>query len=138
MNEYVKKFFRRGLVFGGFGPIIAGIVFAVLEGVIGDLNLSGKQILLAVISTYMLAFLQAGASVFNQIESWPIPKSLAFHFLTIYLAYVITYVVNTWIPFEPIAILIFTGAFAIVYALVCLVVVISIKSSEKLLNKRLK
>ena len=138
MNEYVKKFLYRGLIFGGFGPIILGIVFAILESTIDDFSVSGYQILLAVISTYLIAFLQAGASVFNQIESWPLPKSLALHFLTIYLAYVVTYIVNTWIPFDPIAILIFTGAFIAVYALIWVIVVISIKSTEKILNKRLK
>ena len=66
------------------------------------------------------------------------PKSLACHFLTLYLAYVMTYAVNTWIAFEPIAILIFTCVFVAVYALVWLIVVISIKSIEKTLNGRLK
>ena len=138
MNEYVRKFLHRGLIFGGFGPIIVGIVFSLLEATLDNFSISGYQILTAVASTYLLAFLQAGASVFNQIESWPLPKSLACHFLTLYFAYVTTYAVNTWIPFEPIALLVFTGVFVAVYALVWLIVVISIKSTEKILNKRLK
>lgn len=138
MNEYVRKFLHRGLIFGGFGPIIVGIVFAILEATLDNFSLSGYQILTAVVSTYLLAFLQAGVSVFNQIESWPLPKSLACHFLTLYFAYVITYAVNTWISFEPIAILIFTGVFAVGYALVWIIVVVSIKSTERILNKKLK
>ncbi len=138
MNEYVKKFLFRGLVFGGFGPIITGVVFAILEGTLDVFSINGYQIMLAVISTYLLAFLHAGASVFNQIEGWPLVKSLLCHFSTLYVAYVVTYTVNTWIPFEPIALLIFTGVFVAVYALVWLVVVISVKSTEKILNKRLK
>ena len=31
MNKYLKEFFHRGLIFGGFGPIILGIVFAILK-----------------------------------------------------------------------------------------------------------
>ena len=27
MNIYTKEFFHRGLMFGGFGPIIVGIIF---------------------------------------------------------------------------------------------------------------
>lgn len=138
MNKYVKKFLFRGLVFGGFGPIITGVVFAILEGTLDDFSINGYQIMLAVISTYLLAFLQAGASVFNQIEGWPVAKSLVCHFSTLYVAYVATYAVNTWIPFEPIALLIFTGVFVAVYALVWLVVVISLKSAEKKLNKKLR
>lgn len=138
MNKYVKAFFHRGLIFGGFGPIIVGIVFAILGATLEDFHIDGWQILLAIASTYLLAFLQAGASVFNRIESWPIPKSLACHFLTVYLAYVVTYTVNTWIPFEPIAILVFTGVFVAIYAVVWLIVVISMKTTEKILNKKLK
>ena len=138
MNEYVKKFLHRGLIFGGFGPIIMGIVFTVLDATLEEFSVTGYQMLLAVVSTYLLAFLHAGASVFNQIESWQLPKSLACHFLTLYFAYVTTYAVNTWIAFEPIAILIFTGVFAAIYALVWLIVVISIKSTEKILNRKLK
>ena len=31
MNCYVKEFLKRGLMFGGFGPIVAGIVYLILE-----------------------------------------------------------------------------------------------------------
>ena len=138
MNEYVRKFLHRGLIFGGFGPIILGIVFAILGATIDNFHIEGWQIMLAVISTYFLAFLQAGASVFNQIESWPLPKSLVCHFFTVYFAYVITYMLNTWIPFEPLAILIFTAGFVAAYAVIWVIVVISIKSTEKILNRKLK
>ena len=100
MNKYVKEFLHRGLVFGGFGPIILGIIYAVIEGVHANFSLNGVQILIAIISIYLLAFLQAGASVFNQIEHWSVPKSTFFHFLVIYLAYTICYTVNSWIPFR--------------------------------------
>lgn len=50
--------------------------------------LTGGQVCLAIISTYLLAFLQAGASVFNQIGAWTLPKSLFCRFATLYAAYV--------------------------------------------------
>ena len=31
MNKYVKEFFKRGLIFSGFGPIVAGIVYLCIE-----------------------------------------------------------------------------------------------------------
>jgi hypothetical protein len=71
MNKgYFKAFLHRGLIFGGFGPIIVGIVFFVLSLTLEDFSLSGQEVFFAIISTYLLAFLQAGASIFNQIESW--------------------------------------------------------------------
>ena len=74
-------------MFGGFGPVVVGIVYLILSKSINDFSLNGEQMCLAIISTYILAFLQAGATVFNQIESWPVTKSLLYHFLTLYLAY---------------------------------------------------
>ena len=138
MKKYLKEFLRRGLMFGGFGPIVAGIVFAILGATIKDFHIEGWQILLAIVSTYLLAFVQAGATVFNQIESWSIGKSLAFHFITIYLAYSLTYIVNSWIPFEPMVLVIFTAIFVVAYAVIWLSVFLTIKATEKKLNKSLR
>ena len=125
-------------MFGGFGPIVASIVFAILGATLENFHIDGWQILLSVVSTYLLAFVHAGASVFNQIEHWSIAKSLACHFATLYVAYTLTYTLNTWIPFEPMALLIFTGIFVAVYAVIWLIVFFSVKSAEKRLNRKLR
>lgn len=137
MNKYVKSFLHRGLLFAGFGPIVAGIVYFCISLSAEPLSLTGGQMLLAIVSTYLLAFVHAGASVFNQIDEWPLAKSVFWHFASLYLAYVICYLVNTWIPFEWIALAIFTGVFVGVYLVVWLVVFVSIKLTEKRLNKKL-
>lgn len=136
MNKYLKEFFHRGLMFAGFGPVILGIIFAIIETTQEGFSLGGYEVLIAILSTYLLAFVQAGASVFNQIESWPIAKSLFCHFGSIYLAYVLCYVVNTWIPFEIMAVVIFTAIFLVVYAVVWLTVYFIVKASEKKLNAK--
>ena len=138
MKKYLKEFLRRGLIFGGFGPIVGGIVFAILGATIEDFHIEGWQILLAIVSTYLLAFVQAGATVFNQIEGWSIGKSLAFHFITIYLAYSIAYVVNSWIPFEPMVLVIFTAVFVVTYAVIWVSVFLAVRATEKKLNKNLR
>lgn len=138
MNKYFKEFLHRGLMFGGFGPIIVGIVFLVLDLTLEDFRLGGAEVLLAIVSTYLLAFVQAGASVFNQIEHWSLAKSLLFHFLTIYLAYSLCYIVNSWIPFEPMVILIFTVIFIVAYFIIWFTVYFSTKAIEKRLNKKLR
>jgi len=137
MNIYVKRFLQRGMAFGGFGPIIAGIIYVVIDANIDNLVLTGVEVCIAIISTYALAFIQAGASVFNQIEHWSVPKSTLFHFGAIYIAYVGCYLINTWIPFEPIVIAIFTGIFAVSYLIIWSIVVITIKLTSKKLNKKL-
>ena len=138
MNKYVKEFLHRGLIFGGFGPIIMGIIYAILQNTINGFTLSGNEVLIAIVSIYILAFLQAGASVFNQIEHWSMAKSLGFHFLTIYIAYVCCYLINSWIPFNINVILIFTAIFAVSYFIIWLTVYISVKIISKKLNKIFK
>ena len=137
-NKYVLQFLHRGMLFAGFGPIIAGMVYLVLSFSLENFSLTGPQMFLAILSTYLLAFLQAGASVFNQIEHWPLAKSLLCHFSTIYAAYMLCYLVNTWIPFEWIAVLIFTLIFIVSYFIIYLAVVLSIKAASKRLNAKLR
>lgn len=138
MNRYVNTFLHRGMLFGGFGPIVMGIVYYVLEQTVPKFSLSGSQVLLAVVSTYVLAFLQAGSSVFHQIESWSPPRSLLCHFSVLYVSYVSCYLVNTWIPFEPIVLLIFTAFFVVGYVLICLIVYFAAKTVSRQLNQKLK
>lgn len=137
MNKYVKEFFHRGLMFSGLGPVIVGIVYISISNSIDNFSLTGAEVFIAIISMYILAFLQAGASVFNQIEHWSIVKSMFFHFSTIYVAYVSCYLVNTWIPFDPMFILVFTAIFVAIYLFIWFVVFLSIKATTKKLNKKL-
>ena len=134
----VRDFFFRGLMFGGFGPIIAGIVYLILHLTLQDLTLTGLQVFTVIVSTYLLAFVHAGASVFNQIESWPLAKSTLCHFGLLYLAYVLCYVINSWIPFEPLVLGIFTAIFAVGYAVIWLAVYVSIRVTVKRLNRSLR
>ena len=138
MNKYVKEFFHRGLMFSGFGPIILGIVYFILSKTINNFTLSGGEVLSGIISTYLLAFVQAGATVFNQIENWGISKSLLCHLLTLYVAYSLCYVANTWIPFEPKVLLLFTVIFMAFYFIVWGIVYSIVKTTSKNLNAKLE
>lgn len=124
-------------MFGGFGPIVAAIVFFIVSLTVEDFFFTGYEVLVAVLSTYALAFIHAGASVFNQIEGWPITKSLLFHFLTLFAAYSACYILNSWIPFEPIVLLIFALIFIVTYFVIWLTVYLIVRATGKELNQRL-
>ena len=138
MNKYLKMFLHRGLVFGGFGPIVVGIVHLVLENTIEDFSLGGGEVCMAIVSTYLLAFSHAGASVFNSIEEWGLAKSVACHFGVLYAAYSICYLVNDWIPRSILGFAMFTGIFAAIYLIVWVTVVVSIRFASRDFNKKLK
>ena len=138
MNKYVKEFIHRGLIFGGFGPVILGIIYFILSKTVDGFMLSGLEVMIGIISTYLLAFVHAGASIFNQIEHWGISKSLLCHLSILYVAYSLCYVINTWIPFEPKVLLIFTIVFLTIYFVVWGIVYLSVKTISKNCNAKLK
>ncbi|MBE5740776.1 MAG: DUF3021 domain-containing protein [Clostridiales bacterium] len=137
MNQHVKNYFFRGLLFGGFGPIVMGIVLCILQLSGVGIVLDGFDVVIAVVSTYILAFVQAGSSVFNQIDSWPIAKSLGIHFSSLYVVYVACYLVNKWLPFDWRVIAIFSGVFVAVYLGIWLTVYFVVKCVSKKLNKNI-
>lgn len=137
MRKYVKDFLMRGMIFGGLGPIILGIIYLFISLSVNDFTVTGKEAFLAILSVYILAFIQAGASVFNQIESWSVAKSTVIHLSVIYFDYVLCYLINTWLPFEWIAVLIFTGVFVLTYFVIWITVVLILKKTSKSLNEKL-
>lgn len=137
MNKYVKEFLHRGLVFGGFGPIVASIILLIINTAGGPVTLTAKDYFTSTVSIYLLAFVHAGASVFNQIEHWSLPKSVFFHFSSLYIVYSLCYIINSWIPFEPKVLLIFTAVFVAGYIAVWLTVMVILKITTKEMNSRL-
>ena len=137
MNKYLKEFFKRGLMFAGFGPIVLGVVYYIIS-LTTDFVLSGFEVLIAIVSIYILAFIQAGSTVFNQIEEWSIFKSLLFHIGTLYLAYLGCYLVNSWIPFDWIVVLIFTIVFVSIFLIIWCTVYFIVKCTTKELNNKLQ
>ena len=138
MNIYVKEFIKRGLMFSGLGPVTAALIIFIIYQLEEIPALSGMQVLIMVASTYILAFVQAGATVFNQIEHWSLPKSLACHFASLYAVYVLCYLVNTWIPFNINVILIFTIIFMASFFTIWTIVFLSVRHLSKKLNKNLR
>ena len=138
MNNYIKAFFHRGLIFAGFGPVITGIIIWAVSLGTNVEPLNASQMLIAIVSTYLLAFVHAGASVFNQIEHWPIMKSLLCHLGTLYTAYTACYLFNSWLPFDWKVLLIFTAIFLAVYLAIWVIVLISLKATSRKFNSKIK
>ncbi len=138
MNGYVRKFLHRGLVFGGFGPIVVGVVYWVLSHELKDFSLSGSEVFLGILSTYLLAFVHAGASVFNQMDEIPLALSSLMHFGTLYVAYTLCYLLNAWIPFELTVFLIYTLIFVVGYFAVWISVYASVRAASRRFNTCLR
>ena len=132
-----KEFLHRGLMFGGFGPIIMGIIYAIVEKTAAGFSLSGMEVLTAIVSIYLLAFIQAGTSVFHQIESWSAARAAFCQLGVLYLTYVGCYLLNSWIPFRMSVVLLFTAIFVVGYFAIWLAVAISVKLVSRKLNTKI-
>ena len=137
MNKYMKSFLHRGLVFSGFGPIITSVVFWAISLANSEVIFTGTVVLSGMLSTYFLAFIVAGASVINQIEHWPIGKRSLVHLSILYITYLVCYLVNSWIPFDWIVVLVFTLVFVLTYLVIWLIVYVSSKHTAKKMNDKL-
>ena len=138
MNRYVKEFLRRGLMFAGFGPIVLGAIYAIVERTTEGFSLTGTEIFVAILSIYILAFVQAGATVFESVEEWSLPKVLFFHFSALYVTYVCCYLVNSWIPFDIRVILLFTAVFAAGFFTIWAAVYFTVKLTTRKMNEKLR
>ena len=124
-------------MFSGLGPVTAALVIFIISHFEENLHLEASQVLIMTVSTYILAFVQAGATVFNQIEHWSVPKSLACHFSSLYAVYVLSYLDNTWIPFNINVILVFTAIFVVTFFVIWTTVFLTVRHLSKKLNKNL-
>jgi hypothetical protein len=138
MNKYVKEFLRRGLMFSGFGPIVFGIIVLCISYFDSVAVHSARNIFMGIVTTYTIAFVQAGVTVFNQIEHWSVPKSLLCHFGTLYVTYSLCYIFNSWIPFKAEVLVTFTVIFAVVFFAVWGIVYLCVRNTSKKINEKLR
>ena len=137
MNKYLKEFLHRGLVFGGFGPIVVSIILLAINAAGEAVTLTAKDYFTSTVSIYLLAFVHAGASVFNQIEHWSLPKSVFFHFSSLYIVYSLCYIINSWIPFGPEVLAIITAIFVALYFVIWGTVYLSGRAASRRFNSKI-
>ena len=138
MKKYVKEFIMRGLICAASGPLVIAIIYAILgaQGIVTAL--SPAEVSTAIISVTVMAFIAAGVTMVYQIEQLPLPCAILIHGGVLYADYLLMYILNRWIPRNWQAIGIFTAVFAAGYALIWLVIYLTIRAKTERINKKLK
>ncbi len=137
MKSFFKTFIRRGLIFSGFGPLIAGIVYLVLDLSGANYELTGKEVFMGILTTYIIAFIHAGSSAFNDIEKWGKAKAMLCQLSCIYVVYLVGYLINNWIPFNYKVILIFTVGIVVGYLIIWFSIYFAVRKYSNKLNEKL-
>lgn len=138
MRKFLKEFLLRGLVCAGGGPLVLAIIYGIL-GATGTVEaLSPKEVCLGIVTITMLAFIAAGMTAIYQMEQLPLPTMILLHGGALYIAYILTYLINGWLINQLVPILVFTGIFLAGYTLVWLIIYLVEKAKADKLNKMLK
>lgn len=135
MKKMMKEFILRGLIAAGFGPVVYGIVIFIIEACGVRAMQDGDMIFKAILSTYMMAFICAGASVIWQNERLGLGYSALIHGTIFYITYLITYLLNGWLDNGKIGL--FSIIFISGYIIIWLIIFITEKIKAKKLNQQL-
>ena len=138
MKKFWKEFLLRGLICASGGPIVLAILYGILGATGAVEALSPTEVCLGILTITLLAFIAAGMTAIYQMEQLPLPIMILLHGGALYIAYILTYLINGWLQNSLVPILVFTGIFVVSYALIWLIVYCVEKGKAEKANKLLK
>ena len=138
MKKFWKEFLLRGLICASGGPIVLAIIYGIL-GAAGVVEaFSPKEVCTGILSITLLGFIAAGMTAIYQQEQLPLPIMILLHGGALYIAYILTYLINGWLQSALVPILIFTGIFLLIYILIWSIIFCIQKINTNKLNKLLQ
>lgn len=137
MKTFWKEFLLRGLLCAGGGPIVLAIIYGIM-GTTGTAEyFTPNEVCMGILTITLLAFVVAGMTAIYQMEQLPLPIMILLHAGALYIAYILTYLINGWLLRELTPILVFTGIFVVGYALIWLIIYCIERDKIKKINKML-
>lgn len=138
MKTFWKEFLFRGLICAAGGPLVLAIIYGIL-GATGTVDFfTPSEVCTGILTIMLLAFIAAGMTAIYQIEQLPLAMMILLHGGGLYIAYILTYLLNGWLHNSLVPILVFTGIFIAGYALIWLIIYCIEKAKAKKLNNLLK
>ena len=138
MKKIVQEFIRRGLVASGFGPVVLAILYLILQKQCDLQTLTVHEVCLGILSLSALAFVAGGMNVLYQMERLPLMSAILIHGGVLYLSYLGTYLLNGWLAWGRLTILVFSGIFAVAYLVIWVIIYSVTKKNTDKINEALK
>ena len=138
MKKFVSVFMLRGLIAMGFGPIILAIVYLILKQVAVVDTLTVTQVGIGIFSLSALAFIAGGMNAIYQVERLPLMMAILIHGSVLYVGYLGSYLLNDWLGFGIIPIIVFTAIFVVGYILIWVIIYSIMRRKTAKLNEILK
>ena len=137
MKKFLKEFLFRGLICAAGGPLVLAIIYGILGAVGAAETIPATEVSMGIVTITLLAFIAAGMTAIYQVEQLPLATMILLHGGALYIAYILTYLMNGWLQNSLIPILVFTGIFVVGYALIWLIIYCIEKKKTAKLNKLL-
>ena len=138
MKKFVLNFLRRGLIASGIGPIVLAIVYLILKQSAAVYTLSVNQVCIGIFSLSALAFFAGGMNAIYQIERLPLMMAILIHGSVLYISYLGTYLLNDWLDWGVMPIVVFSAIFVVGYIVIWAVIYSITKNRTERLNEALK
>ena len=138
MRKYALEFLRRGFVALGIGPIVLAILYLILRRHAGLESLSVDAVVIGIFSISALAFIAGGMNSIYRIERLPLMAAILIHGAVLYVSYLCTYLLNDWLDFGMVPILVFSGIFVFGFFAIWAVIYAVIHKNTQRLNEKLK
>lgn len=138
MKKVVLDFLHRGFIASGMGPIVLAIVYWVLaqNGVIETLSVN--EVCIGIFSITALSFIAGGMNAIYQIERLPLMVAILIHGGVLYFTYLGTYLLNDWLDFGVIPIVVFSLIFVVGYIVIWAIIYSVTKKNTAKFNQMLK
>ena len=134
MKRYILDFLRRGLAAMGFGPMVLAVLYLLLP----VQTLTAQAVSLGIFSLSALAFLAGGLNVLYQIERLPLMAAIGIHGGVLYAGYLATYLLNGWLDWGRLPVLVFTAIFAVGYLAIWAIIRAVIRRNTTRVNELLR
>ena len=138
MKKFVLEFLRRGFIAAGIGPIILAIVYLILQQSADVSALTVHEVCIGILSLTTLAFIAGGMNAIYQVERLPLMTAILIHGGVLYIGYLGTYLLNDWLGFGIIPIIVFTAIFVVGYIVIWAIIYSIIRRNTAKLNEMLK
>ena len=138
MKKYILEFLRRGVMACGLGPVVLAVLYLILHRNGAVETLSVEQVCTGIVSLTVLAFIAGSLNALYQIERLPLMLAVLIHGSVLYAGYLVTYLINDWLEWSLIPVLVFTGIFIVGYLVIWAIICAVIRKRTARLNKLLR
>ena len=138
MKRHILEFIRRGMMACGLGPLVLAVLYLILQhqGLVQTIKVS--EICLGIVSLSALAFIAGGMNMIYQVEHLPLMAAISIHGAVLYIAYLVTYLVNGWLGRGITPLLVFSAIFILGFLLIWAGIYFITKRNTERLNEILK